>query len=75
MGGVRAAQILEEPMERITEEDGAAAYAEMTDSTRRLVRAARDIARQCQRVIDADQATEEAEEREARRESKGTRKR
>lgn len=37
-------------MERITKEDGAAAYAEATDSTRHLVRVTRDNARQWQRV-------------------------
>jgi len=37
-------------MERLTEEDSAAAYADATDSTRRLVRATRDSARQWQRV-------------------------
>jgi hypothetical protein len=59
----------------LTVENGAHAYAEATDGTRRMVRVTRDSAREWQRVIDADQATEEAEEREARRESKGTRKR
>jgi hypothetical protein len=37
-------------MERITEEDGAAAYAEATDSTRHLVRVTQDNARQWHRV-------------------------
>lgn len=58
-----------------TEEDGAAAYEEATDGCRRLVRATRDSARQEQRVIDADQAIQDAEEREARRESQSARKR
>jgi hypothetical protein len=56
-------------MEKITEEDSVAAYAEATDGCRPLVRATRDSARQEQRVIDADLAVQRAEQREARRES------
>ncbi len=56
----------------LTEENGADAYEDATNGCRRLIAATRDNAR---RVIDADQAIQDAEEREARRESQSVRTR
>jgi len=58
----------------LTLEHSAHEYDEATDGCRRLVRVTQDNVRQWQRVIDADQATKEAEEREACCESKSARK-
>jgi hypothetical protein len=62
-------------MKRIRKDHVADAYAEATDGCRCSVWERRDSARQELRDIDADQAIQDAEEREARRESQSARKR